>query len=98
MKSTAIQAIESIKTYINSGPFSHWYTRIAKDPKDRLFNGHAVKENGDLWILVPCINSNEARNAEQYIVGTLGTKGDVGGGDDNSDCVYSYKITNHSRE
>lgn len=85
--------IERIKDYIIkfSGAYSNWYVGIAQDPRTRLFNDHAVNEKLDFWIYQKVSSSNSARNIEQYFTDTLGTSGDTGGGDDNTDSVYAYK-------
>jgi len=46
------EIIDEIKTHIRErgGGYSAWYVGISKDAKDRLFNGHSVKEKGDMWI------------------------------------------------
>ena len=44
--------ILDIKSYVakNGGAYSQWYIGVTADPKQRLFNDHAVKETGDAWI------------------------------------------------
>lgn len=64
---------------------------MSKDPRDRLFNGHGVKEKGYGWIYCQAFSSDAARRVEDYFVNTLGTDGDVGGGDKDADYVYAYK-------
>lgn len=94
------QAINELKTYIGkfNQPYSSWYCGIAESPKDRLFSDHSVDEKNDIWIYRQCTSSKVAREVESYFVVKLGTKGDTGGGDDNTDYVYAYLITNHSKE
>ncbi|MCI0627294.1 MAG: hypothetical protein L0387_37550 [Acidobacteria bacterium] len=92
-------AIADIKTYVanNGGTYSLWYIGIATSPRQRLFNDHAVRENGDAWIYRQCANSNIARAVEKYFL-AQGMKGGSGGGDDSSDCAYAYKIAGHTVE
>jgi len=73
--------------------YNAWYTGISKNPRDRLFDDHGVRE---WYIYRQAFSSNAARNVEDYFVNTLGTDGDVGGGDENADCVYAYKKTTHT--
>ena len=72
------------------GPYSSWYAGIAADPKDRLFNEHGVKENGDYWTYRTCSSSDEARRVEKYL-NDLGCDGGGGGGDASTKAVYAYK-------
>ena len=92
-KKTKLEAIADIKTYIieRGGSYSNWYVGISKDARDRLFNGHSVDEKNDPWIYVPTVSSDAARSVEDHFINTLGTDGGSGGGDDDSDMVYSYK-------
>lgn len=81
----------------NGGSSSQWYFGIATDPKQRLFGDHAVKENGDTWIYIPCGTSEVARAIEKHFL-AQGMQGGPGGGDGSSQYVYAYKITSHSVE
>ncbi|MBP6989321.1 hypothetical protein KBB48_00930 [Candidatus Shapirobacteria bacterium] len=95
-----LRIISDIKSYAAQHPskWKDWYFGIAADPKQRLFVDHSVTEKGDVWIYRPCINSESARKIEDYFVNNLETKGDVGGGDNDTKYVYAYLITSHSRE
>ncbi len=88
---------KEIKTHIeeNGGDFSKWYSGIASDPKDRLFNQHKVK---DAYIYRNAGSEDVARRIEDYLVKTLGTKGGGGGGDKDTTFVYSYKIKSSTVE
>lgn len=87
-----------IKTYIakGTGDLSDWYVGVSKDPRDRLFNGHGVPEEGYGWIYRQAFSSGAARNVEDYFINVLGADGDVGGGDEDADCVYAYKKNAHT--
>ena len=91
--------ISDIKAYVskNGGAYSSWYVGIASDPKDRLFNDHAVAEVGGAWIYSPCASSTIAREIEDCFI-ALGMKGGAGGGDNTSKYVYAYKITKDTKE
>lgn len=95
-----LRIISDIKNYAAQHPsyWKDWYFGIAADPKQRLFVDHSVSEVDDVWIYSPCINSESARKIEDYFVSELKTKGDAGGGDNNTKYVYAYQITQHSRE
>ena len=92
--------IADIKGHIegNGGRFSSWYVGIAADARDRLFDDHSVREEGDAWIFRRAQSSAIAREIENFFVDTKGTKGDPGGGDEKSRFVYAYKIKSHTRE
>lgn len=101
MLKTADQIALEVKNYIFkwNKPYSSWYVGITAEPDKRVFIDHGVrKDNGHGWIYRECQSSNDARNIEAYFINSLGTKGDVGGGDDNSNFVYAYEITNYTNE
>ena len=93
------QVLADIKAYIaqSGGGYPSWYAGIASDPKDRLFNGHSVREKGDYWILRTCDSNADARTVEDALL-RLGTKGGPGGGDNATKAVYAYKIGTHTVE
>ncbi len=68
------------------------YVGISKDPRTRLFNGHCVDEEKDIWIFRKASSSTAARELEQELLG-LGASGGPGGGDEDSVYVYAYKMT-----
>ena len=97
MGAIEIQITQDIKNYIDRGGgyYSGWYVGIAADPRSRLFNDHAVQEQGDSWIFRTATTSEGARAVEQYLLG-LGIDGGPGGGDDSSRAVYAYKKSYHT--
>lgn len=101
MLKTADQIVLEVKNYIITWnkPFTSWYVGITAEPNQRVFIAHGVRnDNLHGWIVRECQNSNDARNIEEYFVNTVGTKGNVGGGDDKSNFVYAYEITNYTNE
>lgn len=92
------EIIDDINTHIrkSGGGYSVWYIGISKDAKDRLFNGHSVKEKKDAWIYRTASSSQVAREIEDYFVNTLNIGGDTGGGDNTSDMIYAYKKAVHT--
>ena len=68
------------------------YVGISKDPQTRLFSGHCVDEEKDIWIFCKASSSTAAREFEQELL-DLGASGGPGGGDDKSVYVYAYKMT-----
>lgn len=92
------EIIDDIKSHMQKrgGEYSDWYVGISKDAKDRLFNGHSVKEKKDVWIYRKAGSPQTAREVEDYFVNTLDTDGGTGGGDETSDMVYAYKKAKHT--
>ncbi len=94
---------EDIKKSINEhiqnggGVYKSWYVGISNDARDRLFNQHKVRENGDWWIYKKASSSQVARSIENYFVNVCGTDGGTGGGDENADMVYAYKKESHTK-
>jgi hypothetical protein len=80
------------------GSYRAWYVGISKDARERLFNGHRVRENWDPWIYIPATSSQAARDVEDYLVNNLGTDGGLGGGDHTADVVYAYKKAAHTKQ
>lgn len=78
------------------GGYSAWYVGVSKDARDRLFNGHGVRENDDWWIYKQATSSQIARDIEYYFVYIRGTDGSTGGGDETADMVYAYKKAAHT--
>lgn len=100
MAKTKDQIIADIEAYIgnNGADFGNWYVGIATSPRDRLFNDHSVRENGDAWIFREATSSTVAREVENYFINVKGMQGGGGGGDYSSRSVYAYKIKPHTRE
>lgn len=100
MTSTKQEIINDIDGHIKKegGGYKTWYVGISKDAKDRLFNGHSVKEQGDWWVYRQATSSSAAREIEKYFLEVKGTDGGPGGGENDADYVYAYKKTAHSRE
>ena len=99
-KKSKQEITDDIESHIKKrgGEYSDWYVGISKSARDRLFNGHSVKEKKDVWILRKAKSSETAREVEDYFVNTLGTDGGTGGGDDTSDMVYAYKKAKHTKQ
>lgn len=92
------EIISDIKEYMQKcgGGYSAWYVGISKDARDRLFNGHSVREKEDFWIYRTATSSQATREIEDYFVNTLGTDGGAGGGDEMADVIYAYKKAAHT--
>jgi len=94
-----LQVLADIQGYIarNGGNYPSWYAGIACDPRDRLFTGHSVKEQGDYWIYRTCDSNDDARSVENTLL-RLGAKGGPCGGDNDTKAVYAYRIATHTVE
>ena len=92
------EIIDDIQEYMEKGggDGSAWYVGISKDARDRLFNGHKVKEEDDWWLYRTASSSQVAREIEDYFVDALDTDGAPGGGDETTDTVYAYKKAAHT--
>jgi len=92
------EIIDDIESHMHNrrGEYSDWYVGISKDAKDRLFNGHSVKQNKDVWIYRKARSVQTAREIEDHFVNTLDTDGGGGGGDESSNMVYAYKKARHT--
>lgn len=100
MATSEEQLRTDILLYINgySIAYSQWYVGIAADARDRLFRGHAVDEKNGVWIYGTATSSDVARRVERYFLDVVGTGGGPGGGDDKTNMVYAYRITNTTVE
>lgn len=77
--------------------YSQFYVGIASDPEDRLINGHGVSRNiPSIYWNIP-INTNAVREIEKYFL-DRGCKGGPGGGDNNTNYIYTYLITPQTRQ
>lgn len=81
----------------NGGSPSNWYVGIASDIQQRLFGDHNVSQNG-MFIYDNAQTEENARAVEKYLIESLKTKGDTGGGDNSTTWVYAYLITAQTRE
>ncbi len=68
------------------------YVGVTFDIEKRLFQQHAVDKESKDYKHFKCSSSGVAREIEDYLIVKYGTKGDTGGGDDNADYVYVYKM------
>ncbi len=91
-------SINAIESYIQKcgGEYSTWYVGIAADARNRLFNDHGVREEGDCWIYNQVTSSEVAREVERHFVYARNTDGGPGGGDETTDMVYAYRKSAHS--
>lgn len=79
----------------NGGNPSEWYTGIAKDPDARLAQHKATNTK---WIYDNAGTDDVSRTLEDHMTKVVKTKGDDGGGGQDSTWVYCYKITSATDE
>jgi hypothetical protein len=98
-KVTTQQAAQDIAAHIAQcgGNYRAWYAGVAKDPRQRLFNDHAVKEKGDAWIHRELGTDDAARSVEQHLL-QQGCRGGPGGGGQGTRFVYAYRMAQHTRQ
>jgi len=89
-----------IKNHIdtNGGNYSGWYVGIAQEPRERLFKDHNVDEKKGVWIFINAGSKNAAERIEKYFVEQLETKGNPGGGTEDTTFVYAYKVESYTKE
>lgn len=95
MRMTKNQIINDITNHLAKCGIKAWnevYVGIAKDPRDRLFNGHRVNEKSGIYIAREAFSSQDAREVEKTLL-AKGADGGPGGGDDDTTYVYAYKKT-----
>lgn len=77
--------------------YDEFYVGIAKDPIDRLKNGHCVDHTIPHVYWTEALHSTVVRNIEKYFL-SQGSKGGPGGGDETTCYIYVYKITPKTRQ
>ena len=77
--------------------YSLFYIGIATDPVDRLKNGHNVDQSIPHIYWDQALQTETVRAVERYFL-DKGCKGDAGGGDEDTNFIYSYLITPKTRE
>ncbi len=74
------------------GSYAEYYCGITNDAERRLFDEHNVDKEHGVWIYRTANSDDVARKVEQYFL-AKGCEGGSGGGDEDSNVVYCYKIT-----
>jgi hypothetical protein len=93
------QFTEKFIQYIrnNGNDPKNWYSGITNAIEQR-FNEHSVNRKDDLHFYADAQTESNARYAEKFLIESLGTKGDTGGGDSTTTWVYIYRIYPHTRQ
>lgn len=72
------------------------YIGIAADATERLFKGHSVDREKDIWIYRTASSDDVAREIEKHFI-DLGFDGGPGGGDEDSKQIYCFMQNSHTR-
>lgn len=79
--------------------FSNWYVGISDDPRHTLFKTHGVREDGDPWLYKQLLTFRAASTVQAYFKNQLKTQGGTADApSEDLDCVYLYKINEHTRQ
>jgi hypothetical protein len=91
---SALKAYNDILAFVYEQGYSHqsWYCGITSDIETRLFGEHGVSKDKDLWIGTSCETVDDARAVEEALINE-GFRGHTGTGDDESNMVYAYLMT-----
>ena len=95
-KTSIIEAIEKHVGQCGNEQYG-WYVGITNDASRRLFSEHGVDHDRGAWIYRTAYSAQVAREVETYFL-ARGFNGGTGGGDDDADIVYAYKITDSTKE
>lgn len=74
------------------GSYSTWYIGVAANPRERLFAGHNVDEQGGGWLYREAGSESSARDMETVFL-KKGCKGGPLGEDFRPHYIYAYKMT-----
>lgn len=90
---TANSVASAIESHIQmyGGSYSGWYVGISENPNDRLINGHNADGQRNAARYWDAKTAKTARAIERHFL-DKGCKGSWGGGDDDAQYVYVYKI------
>lgn len=77
-------------------PYKKFYIGIAADATDRLFKGHSVDREKDIWIYRIASSDNVAREIEKHFL-DKGFDGGPGGGDEGTKQVYCFLQNSHTK-
>ncbi len=79
--------------------FSNWCVGVADQPKQTLFDLHGVRDAEDPWLYKQLLTNRAARTVQEYFIEHLKTAGaKATEQSEDVDCVYLYKIADHTRQ
>jgi hypothetical protein len=77
--------------------YHQFYVGIASDPNDRLVNGHGIDQTIPHVYWNQPLHTEVVRAVEKHFIGK-GAKGGPGGGDQNTRYIYTYLVTQKTRQ
>jgi hypothetical protein len=77
--------------------YDQFYVGIATDPEDRLISGHNVTVDVPNIYWNTALDTDIIRAIEKYFL-NQGCQGAPGGGDEDTNYIYAYFITNNTIE
>ncbi len=81
----------------NGQYYSQFYVGITDDPRERLVSGHGVHDRIPHIYTTNPLPTTTVRNMEKYFL-QKGARGGTGGGIGATRYLYSYLITNSTRQ
>jgi len=78
-------------------PREHWYVGITSDVDACLFRDHCVSRSPGEYVYFKAQTELHARMVARELI-LSGCRGDDGGGNGSSVCVYAYVITDSTRQ
>lgn len=79
-------------------PFADWYVGVAKDPRERLFQHHAVNEAAGDWAFEEAESAKAARRIARSFHDGAGFDGELDEPDPDALYVYVYLKTSDTRQ
>jgi hypothetical protein len=83
------EIVDIIQKCIKNRPYDQCYVGITSKVEHRLFVEHKVSSLRDVWIAVPAVSHEVAREAQRFFL-DAGMDGDPQAGDETATFVYAY--------
>ncbi len=96
MAKSKSEILDDVQAFVakHGGKYKEWYVGTAEDPKSVLFSTHKFK-NGDKGLYREAMSEIQAAEVAEFFIGQ-GAKGH-GGVKSGADCVYAYKMAQHTK-
>jgi hypothetical protein len=74
MKYTGKEIVSRIRTHVKrrGGTSASWFIGVSAQPRQMLFETHAVRKKGDYWILARAKSSSVARKVKLFLATKVG--------------------------
>jgi hypothetical protein len=92
MKYTGKEIVLRIRAHVKrrGGAASSWFIGVSPKPRQALFETHAVRKQGDYWILAHATSSAVARKVKLFLATKIGMI-QVPEHVEKADFVYAYR-------